>query len=158
MFFSGRYWSHTQDSQTIFNESSRFRGPASSIFLVVNSFRFVRICSLVRLARVFSQISHFRIFRFFDVQIVEVLNWFCWKCGRRVLLFSWTKRTDAIRWCFHKYYFNKWFGICLELFGVSWCLQKQLVLVSGVMDTSTKSENHTNYGFASSPKMKPKSC
>ena len=40
----------------------------------------------------------------------------------------------------------KLFGGYIELMSVSWCLQRWMRLVSGVIDTSTKSENHENDG------------
>ena len=39
----------------------------------------------------------------------------------------------------------------LELFWIIWCFQRWIMLVLGVMDTSSKSENHDNEGFRLPP-------
>ena len=44
-------------------------------------------------------------------------------------------------------------GFLLELFGVSWCLQREIILVWGVMVMSARSKNHKNEEFGSFPMM-----
>ena len=52
--------------------------------------------------------------------------------------------------------FRKCFAFVVLICGVSWCLQRYIILFWGVMDTSTKSEKHKNNDFSGFPKMNPK--
>ena len=59
-------------------------------------------------------------------------------------------------WGFRQYYFEKMVRTFLELFGVICRLQILKYLVSGVMVTSARSENHENEWFSAFPEMHPK--
>ena len=48
---------------------------------------------------------------------------------------------------------RKCLGISLEIFGVIWCPQNQILLVLGVMVTSARSEQNEHEGFSGFPEI-----